>query len=50
MDAVRSITPALARRIAVTRQHLADPRPPANSDGIMKVMRDLGWIQIDPTS
>ena len=48
MDAVRSITPALARRIAITRQHLAGPRPPANSDGIMRIMRDLGWIQIDP--
>jgi uncharacterized protein len=48
MDAVRSITPALARRIAVTRQRLAGPCLPSNSDGIMKVMRDLGWIQIDP--
>ena len=30
------------------RQRLAGPRPPADSTGIMDVMRDLGYVQIDP--
>lgn len=30
------------------RQRLAGPRPPADSTGIMDVMRDLGCVQIDP--
>jgi len=30
------------------RQRLAGPRPPADSNGIMDVMRDLGYVQFDP--
>jgi len=48
--AIRTITPTTARRLAVTRQRLAGPRPPADADGILEVMRDLGCLQIDPIS
>ncbi|MFX1485573.1 MAG: winged helix-turn-helix domain-containing protein [Promethearchaeota archaeon] len=50
MNSTRVITPALARRLAVMRQHLAGPRPPANEIGILEVLRGLGCIQIDPIS
>lgn len=45
-----TLTPALARRLAITRQRLAGPRPPDNAAGILDVMRDLGCLQLDPTS
>jgi len=44
----RILTPTLARRLAITRQHLAGARVSANSDGILEVMRDLGCLQLDP--
>lgn len=50
MTALRTISPLQARRLAITRQHLAGERAPANSLGIMRVMRDLGCLQIDPIS
>ncbi len=50
MDHIRTISPALARRIAVMRQHLAGPRPAATADGILALVRELGCIQIDPIS
>lgn len=48
MNAVRTISPTLARRLAVMCQRLAGPCPPADSNGIMDVMRDIGYVQIDP--
>jgi len=48
MKIIRTLSPILARRLAIMRQHLAGPRPPANSNGIMDIMRDLGYVQIDP--
>jgi uncharacterized protein YcaQ len=36
-----------ARRLAILRQHLAGPRPPADLDGIMGVMRDIRYLQYD---
>ena len=45
---LRTLTPTLARRLAVTRQRLAGPRPPADADGVMAVVRDLGCLQLDP--
>jgi len=50
MNGVRTITPTTARRLAIIRQHLAGPRPPANKTGILEVFRDLGCVQIDPIS
>lgn len=37
-----------ARRLAIVRQRLAGPRPSADSGGIMGVMRDLRYLQVDP--
>src|SRR5439155_19135663 len=46
----RVLSPALARRLAIARQRLAGPRPPADAAGIMDVVRDLGCLQLDPIS
>jgi len=48
MNTIHTLTPTLARRLAVMRQRLAGPRPAADSNGIMDIMRDLGYVQIDP--
>ena len=48
--APRTVDPALARRLFVTRQHLGGPRPAAGPDGIMEVAGDLGCLQLDPIS
>jgi uncharacterized protein len=45
---LRTLSPTLARRLAITRQHLANQRHPANADGILHLVRDLGCIQLDP--
>jgi uncharacterized protein YcaQ len=47
---MKTISLALARRLAITKQRLAGPRPPADTHGIMEVIRDLGCLQLDPTS
>lgn len=43
-----TLTPTLARRLAVSRQRLAGPRPRADAAGILAVVRDLGCLQLDP--
>lgn len=43
-----SIPLSLARRLAVTKQLLAGPRPDPTPDGMMTVFDHLGCIQIDP--
>lgn len=43
-----TITPTLARRLAITRQRLAGPRPEPTPAGIMDIFRDLRCVQIDP--
>jgi uncharacterized protein YcaQ len=48
--ALRTIDPATVRRLAVTRQRLAGPAPPAGAAGIMEVASDLGYLQLDPIS
>ncbi|MBI3244052.1 MAG: YcaQ family DNA glycosylase [Chloroflexi bacterium] len=45
-----TLSPTLARRLAITRQRLAGPRPAPDSNGIMDVVRDLGCLQLDPIS
>jgi hypothetical protein len=42
------ITPTQARRLAITRQRLAGPRPKPTPDGIMELFASLGCVQIDP--
>lgn len=50
MPHLRKLSSTQARRLAVTRQRLAGPPLPADADGIMQVMRDLGCVQLDPIS
>lgn len=45
---VRTITPQIARRLAITRQRLAGQETPATPDGILNLIRDLNCVQIDP--
>ena len=44
------VTPLQARRLALTKQFLAGARPRANAHGILRVVRDLGCLQVDPIS
>jgi uncharacterized protein YcaQ len=46
----RTITTETARRLAVSRQRLAGPRTAPDAEGIREVVRDLGCLQLDPTS
>ncbi|WXG43830.1 MAG: hypothetical protein WED04_07315 [Promethearchaeati archaeon SRVP18_Atabeyarchaeia-1] len=46
--AARVISPTIARRLAIACQRLAGLCPPATSDGIVDVVRDIGYIKIDP--
>ena len=41
---------AAARRLSLVRQHLAGPPLHPNADGILQIVRDLGYLQLDPTS
>ncbi|OLE22729.1 MAG: hypothetical protein AUG49_18150 [Catenulispora sp. 13_1_20CM_3_70_7] len=47
---MRTISATTARRLAITRQRLAGKTSKANVDGIFEVVRDLGCLQLDPTS
>src|SRR5262249_11392971 len=47
---VVTVTPTLARRLAITKQRLAGPRPAPGAAGVLEVARDLGCIQLDPIS
>jgi uncharacterized protein YcaQ len=47
---IRTITPTIARRLAITRQRLAGVQEPATPDGILGTIRDLSCVQIDPIS
>jgi uncharacterized protein YcaQ len=46
--ALLTLDPTIVRRLAITRQRLAGPRPPADGQGIMELFGDLGCVQIDP--
>jgi uncharacterized protein YcaQ len=45
-----TLTPTLARRLAIRRQRLAGPPAPATAAGLLDVVRDLGCLQLDPTN
>ncbi len=47
---LHTLSPNLARRLAITRQHLAGQRAPATADDILNIVRDLGCVQLDPIS
>jgi uncharacterized protein YcaQ len=44
------VTVDAARRLALARQRLVTERPPADRRGILEVVRELGCLQLDPTS
>jgi hypothetical protein len=44
------ISPSTARRFVLTRQHLAGPRVEPTAAGIVRLVRDLKYVQLDPTS
>jgi uncharacterized protein len=48
--ALRTVDPASVRRLFVSRQRLAGPRPAGDAAGIMAVADDLGYLQLDPIS
>ena len=39
-----------ARRLAIAAQRLAGPRPAATRAGILGMVRDIGYLQLDPTN
>ncbi len=45
-----AISPTTARRLAITAQRLAGPRPAPNAEGILEVARSLRALQLDPIS
>lgn len=47
---MRTISAATARRLAITRQRLAGNKSKPNADGIFDVVKDLGFLQLDPTN
>ena len=47
---MRTISATTARRLAITRQRLAGPSVKPTADGILDVVRNLGCLQLDPTS
>ncbi len=47
---MRTITPIIARRLALVCQHLAGERPASDAAGILNLVRDLGCVQLDPIS
>ena len=48
--AIPPIVPNVARRLAITKQRLAGPRPAPGPAGLLEVARDLGCVQLDPIS
>ena len=47
---MRTISATTARRLAIARQRLAGPAGKRNANGILDVVRDLGFLQLDPIS
>ena len=50
MPALRTLTPTIARRLAIAAQRLAGSPPPATAAGILETVRALGCLQLDPTN
>lgn len=47
---VQTLSPAVARRLAIARQRLAGPRPAPTPDDVLDLVRALGCLQLDPIS
>ncbi|MEO8287436.1 MAG: crosslink repair DNA glycosylase YcaQ family protein [Chloroflexota bacterium] len=50
MKAPIKVTPTVARRLSITRQRLAGPRPAPTPEGFLEVVHDIGCLQLDPIS
>jgi len=50
MSTHTKIPVAAARRLAITRQRLAGPRPSPDEESLLEVVRDIGCLQLDPIS
>lgn len=50
MNSLRVISPATARRLAVSKQHLAARQHEPTADDILQVVQDIGCLQLDPIS
>lgn len=48
MKPIHTISPVTARRLVLMRQRLAGPRLSPTAQGIMEIVRDLRYVQIDP--
>ena len=48
MTTERLLSPTLARRLAITKQRLAGPRPAGDADSVFGLVRELGCVQLDP--
>ncbi len=46
--AIRTISPATARRLAIFKQQLAGSRPTPDAHGMLDTIRALGCLQLDP--
>ena len=44
----KTLSPQTARRLAISKQHLAGPLADPNPEGIFEIFNNLGCIQIDP--
>lgn len=47
---MRTISPTVARRLAIAGQRLAAPQGTRDAEGILAVVRQLGCLQLDPTN
>ena len=47
---MRTISAESARRLAIARQRLAGEASKSTADGIFDVVKDLGFLQLDPTN
>jgi uncharacterized protein YcaQ len=47
---IRTITPTIARRLAITAQRLSGTHASPDSAGILNVTRSIGCLQLDPIS
>lgn len=47
---MRTVGIMATRRLAITKQRLSGPTPPATREGIMETVRSIGCLQLDPIS
>lgn len=50
MTKIRSISPTIARRLILSRQHLDGAERQPDAETMLRVVRDLGCLQLDPIS